>query len=371
MSFGPDKIRVAPPTVEAWNALAAVLKAHGYLIRIDDTDSYNCRAITGGSGRSLHSYGIALDINWDTNPYQTTSNKRAVKFSNRATQDEREEDVKLGKADTDFTPAIIADVLAIKTKAGKRVFEWGGNWTTVKDTMHFEIDVTPADLKVGIDPATVTNIPSAPTPPPEVTYPEIKKGAKGDFVKIVQMALMVDGIFGAATEIAVKAFQKRVGLTPDGIVGPNTWREIEKAIEPPVVPVTDEGWQTNIKATVFGGALERQTSAYDGHVIGANEVGFSLPYRFPSPPRAEIRNRINGKVITAPAVDVGPWLIDDPYWTKGTRPEAETRWKAGTKLARGPNKGRLPNGAGIDLTPAAMKALGINGGEGIVDFRLL
>ena len=48
--FGPDKIRVAPPTAQAWDALAAVIQHHGYNIRTPDTDSYNCRAITGGTG---------------------------------------------------------------------------------------------------------------------------------------------------------------------------------------------------------------------------------------------------------------------------------------------------------------------------------
>ena len=46
--FLGDKILVAPPTVEAWEALATVLRFHGYEVRSKDTDSYNCRAITGG-----------------------------------------------------------------------------------------------------------------------------------------------------------------------------------------------------------------------------------------------------------------------------------------------------------------------------------
>lgn len=40
----------------------------------------------------------------------------------------------------------------------------------------------------------------------------------------------LDGIFGAATENAVKSFQRIVGLTPDGIVGCNTWRALQEAV---------------------------------------------------------------------------------------------------------------------------------------------
>ena len=153
--FGPDRIRVAPPTAPVWEALAAVFKHHGYEIRTKDTDSYNCRDIKGKNQKSLHSYGIALDVNWDTNPYIDHAGNRKVRFSNKATQAERAEDVRLGRADTDMTPQMIADALAIKTANNKRALEWGGHWSSVKDSMHFEIDVGPADLADGIDPDTV------------------------------------------------------------------------------------------------------------------------------------------------------------------------------------------------------------------------
>ncbi|MGD1698464.1 peptidoglycan-binding domain-containing protein [Dapis sp. BLCC M229] len=39
--------------------------------------------------------------------------------------------------------------------------------------------------------------------------------------------MVVDGIFGVATEEAVKNFQKSSGLTVDGIVGPQTWERLE------------------------------------------------------------------------------------------------------------------------------------------------
>src|SRR5215471_9683857 len=221
--FGPDRILVAPPTVDAWHALANILLANGYDIRTPDTDSYNCREIKGGGGRSLHSYGIALDVNWDTNPYKTTPDHRTVVFSNKATQRERAEDVRLGRADTDMTPGMINDVLAIRTGNGKRVFEWGGSWTSIKDTMHFEINVPPEDLATGIDQSTVekpSGGPSFPHPGGDVVIPAddgapLSFGSRGARVSELQNALtargfavgQIDGIFGSNTRLALLSFQ--------------------------------------------------------------------------------------------------------------------------------------------------------------------
>ncbi|HTV70563.1 MAG TPA: M15 family metallopeptidase [Rhizobiaceae bacterium] len=167
ISFGPDFIRVAAPTVDAWKALEKVLAAHGYDIRIEDTDSYNCRAVKGGGGLSLHAYGIALDINWKTNPYRDHQGRRAPRFSSEVTQGARAEHVRLGLADTDMTRDTIIAALAIRTNAGKQVFGWGGNWATLKDAMHFQIEVTPAELAAGIDWSTVP-LPAVRTAAPPV-----------------------------------------------------------------------------------------------------------------------------------------------------------------------------------------------------------
>jgi hypothetical protein len=52
----------------------------------------------------------------------------------------------------------------------------------------------------------------------------LKRGDRGAAVRQVQSALgiVVDGVFGAQTEQAVKRFQRRKDLTADGVVGPRT-----------------------------------------------------------------------------------------------------------------------------------------------------
>ncbi|MBR0148553.1 MAG: peptidoglycan-binding protein [Lachnospiraceae bacterium] len=40
--------------------------------------------------------------------------------------------------------------------------------------------------------------------------------------------LVVDGIFGALTQITVISFQKMRGLKADGIVGPKTWAKLKR-----------------------------------------------------------------------------------------------------------------------------------------------
>lgn len=66
--------------------------------------------------------------------------------------------------------------------------------------------------------------------------PTLKKGAEGNITKLAQERLIslgydlgkygADGDFGTDTYNAVVKFQKDNGLTPDGIIGQNTWRKL-------------------------------------------------------------------------------------------------------------------------------------------------
>lgn len=127
--------------LDAYAALDAVLEAHCYRVRREDTGAYNCRKITGGSGYSLHAYGpgskftfwtivsiatsLAVDINWQTNPYGS----RLV---------------------TDMPRAMVDEIEAIRTVSGAQVWRWGGYYAGNKDAMHYEIVCSPADLNTGI-----------------------------------------------------------------------------------------------------------------------------------------------------------------------------------------------------------------------------
>ena len=197
--------------------------------------------------------------------------------------------------------------------------------------------------------------------------PVLRRGAKGPFVATVQTLLSqkVDGIFGSNTDAAVLAFQRTVGLTPpDGIVGPATWAELDRLEQIPI----DRDLQKNVICTVFGGKANPEKSAYADRYITDDEFGVALPFRFKGDrPQIDVINTVNRKRVECEIVDVGPWLTDDPYWRKGERPVAEQHWQQNKPLQAGPNKGRVPNGAGIDITPAAAREIGLSG-KGRVDW---
>lgn len=84
--------------------------------------------------------------------------------------------------------------------------------------------------------------------------PVLRRGDKGPDVYFLQEELnklevprddlVVDGIFGRATESAVEEYQGSRALTVDGIVGPQTWDALESQtpiiIQPPLPPQPDD-----------------------------------------------------------------------------------------------------------------------------------
>jgi peptidoglycan hydrolase-like protein with peptidoglycan-binding domain len=69
--------------------------------------------------------------------------------------------------------------------------------------------------------------------PPALIWPVVRKGDHGPRVVKIQYLLnqhgirvTVDGKFGDMTKAGVKAFQKKNGIFPDGIVGAKTWQAL-------------------------------------------------------------------------------------------------------------------------------------------------
>lgn len=221
---GGPRAQIHPAILEAYCLLGAVFVAHGYVVR--RIGCYNCRRITGGSSFSSHAWGISVDINDDTNPYR------------------------LDRLVTDMPRAMIADVVAIRTRAGVQVWRWGGDWdgnpTTENsnyDSMHFEIVATQDELQAGFSASVPSTAPTghpAGEPPPVRAWPKIQHGADGPAVLMLQSLLGLDrtsgaGHFGPRTEMAVRMYQSSRGLVADGIVGLATWTALLTG-QPPLPP---------------------------------------------------------------------------------------------------------------------------------------
>lgn len=201
--FGRSIGGVPTAAVDGYVALESALKTGGY--EPISRWSYNCRNVRLPSGAtnipSLHSYGIAIDIDPGQNPYSSGS-----PWSGK------------------FSPFQISLVEKIRNTSGAQLWTWGGRWR-LPDRMHFQLDVRPTQTRV--DWSTVDN-------PPLEDEMTLKRGDKGNAVRKFQEGLLnerpgslpqfgADGDFGAETEAAVKDYQRRADLPQtgqiDGITG--------------------------------------------------------------------------------------------------------------------------------------------------------
>lgn len=209
--------RVGGTPVKTWvHRGIAPLVAEG-LRRTEDEIRYDVRMLGGYCSRSIrgsrspsnHSWGLAIDINWDKNPMVS------------------------GRLVTDMS----AQMVAMWKSLG---FAWGGDYRTRKDAMHFEFVGTPAQA-TALTAALGKSVVGIGAPPPSsdgVPRPVLRRGAKGSSVTLLQQSLNApgskiggdidaDGIFGGRTLGAVIAFQRSCQLMADGIVGARTWTALD------------------------------------------------------------------------------------------------------------------------------------------------
>ena len=200
--FGRRIGGVPTPAIDAYRALERALHTAGY--RPDSRWAYNCRLIEGTDQPSLHSAGIAVDIDPDENPYS-------------------EGDPFAGKIGPDH----VAAALAIRNTGGARVWSWGGHWSK-PDRMHFQLDRGPAAMDV--DWRTVPggeDDDGGGDRDLEEDEMVLSKGMKSPAVKRFQECLLgwdpkalpkdgADGIYGSETVDWVGRFQESFGLEKNG-----------------------------------------------------------------------------------------------------------------------------------------------------------
>ena len=200
--------RIAPAVI----AMNAIFVKWGYKATPPDCGAFVCRRITGGTGYSLHAYLIAIDINWQANPYSAAN--RTI---------------------TDMPRGMVDEICALRTNSGAPVWGWGGFYRSIKDTMHYEIVCTPEDLATGIKGGTqgpLTDDQKALVFLAAKAHAARKPilGARGGrrrpyFTRQLQqlLGLTRTGVYGTATRAKVKGVQTFFGLPVTGIVDADTW----------------------------------------------------------------------------------------------------------------------------------------------------
>ncbi len=90
----------------------------------NNTSAFNCRAVTGGSSWSEHSYGTAIDVNPLVNPYvrgRTVLPPEGSRYADRTRDD----------------PGMIHAADSTVEAFSARGWIWGGTWSSPKAYQHF------------------------------------------------------------------------------------------------------------------------------------------------------------------------------------------------------------------------------------------
>jgi len=91
----------------------------------DNTSGFNCRATTGGTSFSEHSFGTAIDVNPVENPY--VKGTTVLPAAGRA------------YLDRSARPGVVVAGGPVVAAFAADGFLWGGSWQTLKDYQHFSV----------------------------------------------------------------------------------------------------------------------------------------------------------------------------------------------------------------------------------------
>ena len=237
---------IAPEAVLPFRLAEALAKKTKYgqflCTRPDWTwfQTFAFRPIRGDGGpvssanHSEHSHSIAVDIRPFANPMRDD-----------------------GVLITDFDRDGVEDGVAFVSAFLKAGFRWGGNWVAPSnypgavaaarqaiannghkvhdgriDTMHFELELTPDQVKARDFAGEIAAALGAPLFPgrfmkfaqPPMQGPDVKDW-KTELRRRGWRGMDDSDVFGGGASAATKGFQHNNGLTVDGVVGPVTWNK--------------------------------------------------------------------------------------------------------------------------------------------------
>lgn len=194
---------------------------------------YNCRPVRGGRTTSLHGEGRACD-----NGVRPYSAEYGTKLANAIVNNSRELGVQCVIFNRKIWSSSYPDQWRNYTGVASHVdhLHVEFTWASAKRARAAQRELWAKILGGGAGGGTGTSGGSR-------TYTTVNYGqllklyTKGNPVKDVQVVLKahgydlgkggVDGYYGTLVKTGVEAFQKKNGLTVDGIVGPKTWNKIK------------------------------------------------------------------------------------------------------------------------------------------------
>jgi peptidoglycan hydrolase-like protein with peptidoglycan-binding domain len=180
------------------------------------------------------------------------------------------------------------------------------------------------------------------TPPP-ATDGMLRQGSKGNAVKALQSdlntvmksGLTVDGDFGAATDTALRAFQKKYGLSVDGVYGPASAAVMKAALKGGTKPIPPKPRPPTGTLKVDGdfgpatcAALQRALNTHGASITVDGAMG---------PLTAKALQKYlgvtqDGKIgpITIKALQKKVGTTQDGIWGSGTTTALQKKLNAGT-----------------------------------------
>ncbi len=117
----------------------------------NNSSAFNCRNIANGNVSSIHSYGLAIDVNPQQNPYLITKYEEMSKgsipvFPALGIAYVNRRNIRTGMVESVVNNNTKETVVDVFSKHGFKI--WGGNWNDPIDWHHFQLTREQSDILI-------------------------------------------------------------------------------------------------------------------------------------------------------------------------------------------------------------------------------